>query len=66
MQLQLDLFSEPTEPTVKPPLKAGKPHRDISVQPNGQVLYRGKIGWFSVKSLAIENGYVEPKGFEHY
>ena len=39
------------------PICPGKPNNDVSIQPNGQVLYRGKIGWFSRYEVALEYGY---------
>ena len=47
-------------------LKPGKPAPNLSVQPDGTILYKGKIGWFTRKEVAIEFGYVAKKGFEDY
>ena len=43
-----------------------KPASNLSVQSDGTILYKGTIGWFSVKKVAEEYGYVAEKGCEDY
>jgi hypothetical protein len=64
---QLNLFTDVQSVSNPPEIKTGyKPHRDISVQPNGTVLYRCRLGWGSNKDVAIQFGYIPPKGFEQF
>ena len=61
---QLNLFdyanSIMSQSIKKRRLKPGKPHRDVSIQPNGDILYKGNIGWFrNNKELAMEWGYID-------
>lgn len=53
--MQLSLFD--IKPVEVSPIKPGKPHRDVSIQPNGDVLYKINFGWMSGYELAVEYGY---------